>query len=78
VAVVQYTFTHKQYTEQHNFGRVRALPRLCEFFLTTEEKAWKNPQSGHEATTVSHGIQFQQYLAFRQMKYCNKPTDRQI
>jgi len=56
VAVVQYTFTHKQYTERHKttntykhtkvFGRVRAVPRLCElypgFCLTTEEKAWKN------------------------------------
>jgi len=37
VAVVQYTFTHKQYIEQYktdyieqhnNFGRVRAVPRL--------------------------------------------------
>jgi hypothetical protein len=56
VAVVQYTFTHKQHTEgqktkyieQHkNLGRVRALPRLCELYpgicLTTEEKARKNP-----------------------------------
>ena len=25
----QYTFTHKQYIEQHNnFGRVQAVPRL--------------------------------------------------
>jgi len=30
VAVVQYTFTHKQYTERHkNFGRVWAMPSLC-------------------------------------------------
>ena len=29
VAEVQYTFTHKQYVEQHNnFGIVRAVPRL--------------------------------------------------
>jgi uncharacterized integral membrane protein len=37
----------KQYTEQHKtFGRVRAVPRLCELYpgiwLTTEEKARKN------------------------------------
>ena len=55
VAVVQYTFTNKQYTERHKtnntqntefFGRVRAVPRLCEFYpgicLTTEEKAQEN------------------------------------
>ena len=52
----QHTFTHKQYTEQYNFGRVRAVPRLYELYpgicLTTEEKARKNlsqgkkPQSG--------------------------------
>ena len=34
-------------TEQHKYsGRVRAVPRLCEFYpgicLTTEEKTWKN------------------------------------
>jgi len=29
VAAVQYTFTHKQYTERHtNFGSVLAVPRL--------------------------------------------------
>jgi rhamnose utilization protein RhaD (predicted bifunctional aldolase and dehydrogenase) len=56
VAVVQYTFAHKQYTEYrerniHNnkkkkFWEVRAVPRLCELYpgicLTTEEKARKN------------------------------------
>jgi len=39
-------YTYTQYTEQHNFGRVRAVPRLCEFYpgicLTTGEKARKN------------------------------------
>jgi hypothetical protein len=49
----QYTFTHKQYIEQHKYqtnntnnnccGRVRAVFCLCEFYpgicLTTEEKA---------------------------------------
>jgi hypothetical protein len=38
---------NKQYIEQHKkFGRVLAVPRLCELYpgicLTTEEKAWKN------------------------------------
>jgi len=38
---------NKQYIEQHkNFGRVRAVPRLCGLYpdicLTTEEKAQKN------------------------------------
>jgi len=48
VAVVQYTFTHEQYSERHKtnntqnntkihrktqkLGRVRAVPRLCEVF----------------------------------------------
>ena len=57
VAVVQYTFTNKQYTERHKtnntqndtkiFGRVRAVSCVCELYpgiyLTTEEeKAQKN------------------------------------
>jgi hypothetical protein len=57
VTVVQYTFTHKQYTEYterniHNNKKkekkreVLAVPRLCELYpgicLTTEEKARKN------------------------------------
>ena len=60
LAVVQYTFTHKQYTERHKinntqnntkiFGRVRAVPHLCGFYpsicLTTEEKAQKNLSQG--------------------------------
>jgi hypothetical protein len=62
VAVVQYTFTHKQYTErqkknkqyieQHTnvIGTVRAMPRLGELYpricLTTEEKARKNLSQG--------------------------------
>jgi hypothetical protein len=54
MAVVQYTFTHEQYTEQHKtkhrttqkyLGRVQAVPHLCGFYpgicLTTEEKARK-------------------------------------
>jgi len=45
------TTQNKQHTEQHkNFGRVRAVPHLCEFypgiFLTTEEKSTEKPQSG--------------------------------
>jgi len=52
VAVVQYTFTRKQYIEQHKnkFGRVRAVPRLCGLYpgicLTTEGKARKNLSQG--------------------------------
>jgi len=56
VAVVQYTFTHKQYTERHKvdyieqhkkkFRRMRAVPRLYGLYpgicLTTEEKARRN------------------------------------
>jgi len=56
MAVVQYTFTHKQYPERHkrkqyieqhkNFARVRAVPHICGVYpgicLTTEEKARKN------------------------------------
>jgi len=39
------------YIEQHkNFGRVRAVPRLCELYpgtcLTTKEKARKNLSQG--------------------------------
>ena len=55
MAVVQYTFTHKQYIEQHkNFGRVRAVPCLGELYpsicLTTEEKARKN--LSHSSRTI--------------------------
>jgi len=44
---IQRTAQNKHYIEQHkNFGRVRAVPRLCGFYpgicLTTEEKARKN------------------------------------
>ena len=51
MAVVQYTFTRKQYIEQHtNSGRVRAVPHLCGFYpgicLTTEEKAQKTLSQG--------------------------------
>jgi len=56
LAVVQYTFTHTQYTEQHNLGRVRAVPHLCELYpgicLTTEEKARKNLSRGSRRVAV--------------------------
>jgi hypothetical protein len=66
VAAVQYTFTHKQYTEQHkkkqyieqhkNFGRVRAVPRLGELYpgicLTTEEKARKILSQGSRTIRI--------------------------
>jgi hypothetical protein len=45
------TTQNKQYIEQHkNFGRMRAVPRLCGLYpcicLTTEEKARKNLSQG--------------------------------
>jgi len=45
------TTQNKQYIEQHtNFGRVRAVPRLCGLYpgicRTTEEKARKNLSQG--------------------------------
>jgi len=52
MAIVQYTCTHKQYTEQYieqhkNYGRVQAVPRHCGLYpgicLTTGEKARKTP-----------------------------------
>ena len=54
VAVVLYTFTHKQYTERletnNSFGTMRAVPRLCELYPgicpTTEEKAGKTLRQG--------------------------------
>jgi hypothetical protein len=64
VAVVQYTFTHKeyrttqnkQYIEHKNFGRVWALPHLGELYpgncLTTEEKAWKNLSQGSRTIRI--------------------------
>jgi len=66
VAVVQNTFTHKQYTERHktkkyieqhkHFGRVRAVPRLGELYpgicLTTEEKAWKKVSQGSRTIRI--------------------------
>ena len=58
VAVVQYKFTYKQYTEQHSSlsGRVLTVPRLCETYpgicLTTEEKARKNLSQGTRRMSV--------------------------
>ena len=60
MVVVQYTFTHKNNTQNdtkqiihrtaQKFGRERAVPRLCGFYLgiclTTEEKAWKTLSQG--------------------------------
>jgi hypothetical protein len=52
------TTQNKQYIEQHkNFGRVRAVPRLCGLypgiFLTTEEKARKNLSQGSRRVPAS-------------------------
>ena len=65
MAVVQYTFTHKQYAERHKtnnrqnnkkFGRVRAVPRLFEFCpgicLIPEEKARKNLSHGSRTIRI--------------------------
>jgi hypothetical protein len=56
VAEVQYTFTHKQYTERHKtnntqnnitiFGRVRAVPSLCNFITLMT--------SGQQYNTMMH------------------------
>jgi hypothetical protein len=56
VAVVHFTFTHKQYTEYrewniHNYKlKVRAVSRLCKLYtdicLRTEEKARKTLSNG--------------------------------
>jgi len=48
---VHITTQQKQYIEKHkNFGRVRAVPRLCELYsdicLTTEEKAREKLSQG--------------------------------
>ena len=69
VAVVQYTFTHKQYTRHktnhtttQKLGIVRAMPRLCGFYhgicVTTEEKAQKNLREGCLGKRKGH-ISFQ-------------------
>jgi hypothetical protein len=56
VAVVQYTFTHKQYTGQKYFGRVRTVPCLGELYagicLTTEEKARKKLSQGSQTIRI--------------------------
>jgi len=65
VAVVQYTFTHKQYTI--NLGRVRIVPRLCELYpgicLKTEEKALKNKYI--ESAVRSRNV----YLSWREAQF---------
>ena len=66
MAVVQYTYTHKEYTEDtkqtihrttQKLGRMRAVPRLCRFYpgicLTTEEKARKTLSQG--SSQISRG-----------------------
>jgi hypothetical protein len=70
VAVVQYTFTHKQYAEyrgrsKHNNKKrevnweMQNVPRICELYpgicLTTEEKARKNLSSGSRKVPWYHG-----------------------
>jgi hypothetical protein len=54
----QYIEQHKniQYIEQYKYGRVRAVPRLCELYpgicLTTEEKARKNLSQGSRTISI--------------------------
>ena len=74
VAVVQYTFTHKQYIEQHiKFGRVWAMPRLCELYpgicLTTDEKTQKNLSESWSNCCVQT-YKFQSF--FKWIKFWNK------
>ena len=57
---VHRTIQNKQYIEQleqhKNFGRVGAVPRLCELYpvicLTTEEKARKNLSQGSQTIRI--------------------------
>ena len=67
MAVVHYTYTHTNNTEidtkqtthrtAQKLGRVRAVPRLCEFYPgicpTTEEKAWENLSQGSQTSQSS-------------------------
>jgi hypothetical protein len=55
---VHRTIQNKQYIEQHkNFGRVRAVPHLCELYpgicLTTEEKARENLSQGRQTIRMT-------------------------
>ena len=56
-AAVQYTFTHKQYTEQQNkFGKNAGRAANCDLYrgisLRTEEKEWKNLSQGSRRVPV--------------------------
>jgi hypothetical protein len=65
VAVVQYTYTRKQYRERHKTNntyntKIRnsaAVPSFCGFYsgicYTTEEKSWKNLSQGSHTQTYS-------------------------
>ena len=58
------TIQNKLYIEQHNnFGRVRAVPRLCELYpgicLTIDEKARKN--FSHSSRRVPTGTMKTEY-----------------
>jgi len=53
---------NKQYMEQHkNFGRVRAVPRLCGLYpgicITTYEKAWETLSQGSRRLPAGTMIQ---------------------
>jgi len=66
--IIHRTTQNKQYIEQHkNFGRVRAVPRLCELYrgiyLTTGEKARKNiSQGSRPQTEIIYTLSTMNYL----------------
>jgi len=82
VAVVRYTYTHKQYRERHKtnnttqkLGRVRTVPRLCGFYpgicLTTEEKARENLSQGSRTNIMLN-------YRLNGRKRIGKPLKRQL
>jgi hypothetical protein len=76
VAVVQYTFTHKQHTERHktnntknweqhkNFGRVRAAPRLGECPDLASAPTWRVSQLGECPALASAPTSHHLYPSF--------------
>jgi hypothetical protein len=81
VAVVQYTFTHKEYIEQHNklvgktAWRAPSLGIIPLYLFTTEEKRWKNLCQGSQRMPVGKMkkiIQNGAYIAIKIHKHNNK------
>jgi hypothetical protein len=74
VAVVQYTFTHKQYTQQHNSlikksadraSFLKLYPDIC---LTSEKKARKNISQDSRRMPV--GKEYTEQSILLMMIYC--------